>query len=223
MSVGEDVVGTSEQPAKDGIPTTIDEHQPPRAVNHEAAKRGEAEIDGWDKQSSTSTATTYVEVVEDRRADPLNEALFHVVAETQSLASTDYDFQDNFPVEGRPANFGVVAPGVYRSSFPQPENYAFVKSLKLKTMVYDLGALLSPVDLYTDVLFSTLVQRDKIPQGYDDFLHKNGIQHCVFEMKGTKKEAIPIETMRSILRIVLDRRNHPLFIHCNHGKVKNRL
>ena len=40
-------------------------------------------------------------------------------------------------------------------------------------------------------------------------------------MKGTKKEDIPIKTMKSILRLVLDRQNHPLLIHCNHGKVCN--
>jgi hypothetical protein len=28
--------------------------------------------------------------------------------------------------------------------------------------------------------------------------------------------------MKSILRVVLDRRNHPLLIHCNHGKVSNQ-
>jgi tyrosine-protein phosphatase SIW14 len=64
------------------------------------------------------------------------------------------------------------------------------------------------------------VQKD-FPKGYDVFLQKNGIRHCVFDMKGTKKEAIPIKTMKSILRMVLDRRNHPLLIHCNHGKVSH--
>lgn len=107
---------------------------------------------------------------------------------------------------------------------------------------------------------STLVQKD-FPEGYDTFLSKNGIRHCVFDMKGyvkvaliftvlgsgssfvallqlpssswclksgnkqltlllrTKKEAIPLTTMKAILRLVLDRKNHPLLIHCNHGKV----
>lgn len=37
-------------------------------------------------------------------------------------------------------------------------------------------------------------------------------------MKGTKKQAIPLTTMKSILEVVLDRRNYPLMIHCNHGK-----
>lgn len=64
----------------------------------------------------------------------------------------------------------------------------------------------------------TLVHKE-FPRGYDAFLHRNGIQHAIFDMKGTKKESIPVATMESILRVVLDRRNHPLLIHCNHGKV----
>lgn len=37
-------------------------------------------------------------------------------------------------------------------------------------------------------------------------------------MKGTKKEPIPSTTMSAILDIVLDHRNYPLLLHCNHGK-----
>ena len=70
----------------------------------------------------------------------------------------------------------------------------------------------------TNYACSTLVQKE-FPQGYGAFLHRNGIKHAIFDMKGTKKEAIPTATMESILRVVLDRRNHPLLIHCNHGKV----
>ncbi|KAK3344870.1 tyrosine phosphatase family-domain-containing protein [Neurospora tetraspora] len=102
------------------------------------------------------------------------------------------------PSDGRPKNFGVVVPGVYRSSFPQSEDYPFIEGLKLKTMV-------------------TLVQKD-FPEGFDAFLSRNGIKHHVFDMKGTKKEAIPITTMKAILRLVLNQANHPLLIHCNHGK-----
>ncbi|KAK3297807.1 tyrosine phosphatase family-domain-containing protein [Chaetomium fimeti] len=108
------------------------------------------------------------------------------------------ELERNLPAESRPANFGIVVPGVYRSSFPQSEDYAFIEGLKLRTIV-------------------TLVKKD-FPQGYDAFLHRNGIKHVIFDMKGTKKEAIPTATMQSILRVVLDRRNHPLLIHCNHGK-----
>lgn len=102
------------------------------------------------------------------------------------------------PASDTPVNFGIVVPGVYRSSFPKSQDHAFMKNLGLKTVV-------------------TLVQKD-FPEGYKSFLAQNGIRHYVFNMKGTKKEAIPIKTMRAILRLVLDRQNHPLLIHCNHGK-----
>ncbi|KAK3937344.1 tyrosine phosphatase family-domain-containing protein [Diplogelasinospora grovesii] len=105
---------------------------------------------------------------------------------------------EKISLAGRPANFGIVVPGVYRSSFPQTEDYSFIENLKLKTIV-------------------TLVQKD-FPQGYEAFIRKNGIRHHVFDMKGTKKEEIPIKTMKAILRLVLDQQNHPLLIHCNHGK-----
>ncbi|KAK4189837.1 putative tyrosine-protein phosphatase [Podospora australis] len=106
--------------------------------------------------------------------------------------------EESLPSDGRPANFGIVVPGVYRSSFPQAEDYGFIEGLKLKTIV-------------------TLVQKE-FPESYRPFIEEHGIKHHVFDMKGTKKEEIPISTMKSILRLVLDTRNHPLLIHCNHGK-----
>lgn len=57
-----------------------------------------------------------------------------------------------------------------------------------------------------------------MPPSYKPFLDAHHINHHVFDMKGTKKENIPIETMRGILKVVLDSRHHPLLIHCNHGK-----
>jgi tyrosine-protein phosphatase SIW14 len=104
----------------------------------------------------------------------------------------------DLPTEGEPVNFGMVIPGVYRSSYPQTEDYPFLQKLRLKTVV-------------------TLVQKD-FPAGYKSFLNENGIKHHVFDMAGTKKEAIPPQTMQSILRLVMNQQNHPLLIHCNHGR-----
>lgn len=50
------------------------------------------------------------------------------------------------------------------------------------------------------------------------FVVHNGINHIIFNMKGTKKEAIPDATMKGILDVVLDSHNYPLMLHCNHGK-----
>lgn len=62
------------------------------------------------------------------------------------------------------------------------------------------------------------MKKDEIDQDLVSFAASNDIHQVVFNMKGTKKESIPIQTMKSILEVVLDRRNHPLLIHCNQGK-----
>ncbi|KAK8086591.1 tyrosine phosphatase [Apiospora phragmitis] len=97
-----------------------------------------------------------------------------------------------------PMNFGCIIPGVFRSSYPQAQDLAYLRQLKLKTIV-------------------TLVQKD-LPEGFQEFINGNGITHKVFDMVGTKKAEIPMGLMRSIMEIIADRRYHPLLIHCNHGK-----
>ncbi|EXL81036.1 hypothetical protein FOPG_05710 [Fusarium oxysporum f. sp. conglutinans race 2 54008] len=109
--------------------------------------------------------------------------------------STDY----TAPFNGRPHNFGVVIPGVYRSSFPRSHDFEYLKGLGLKTIV-------------------TLVRKDELDHDLETFVQREGIRQVVFNMKGTKKEAIPLGTMKAILSIVLDKSNYPLLIHCNHGK-----
>ncbi|KAK4157676.1 putative tyrosine-protein phosphatase [Chaetomidium leptoderma] len=197
------------------------EKQPEENEVKRAVKKDES--DERHRQSSATTSTTHssqsslepspmvrpadgqlqvdtlvLEPQRHRQSDLELRDAFHPPTTKQRLAYSVHDLERNLPVEDRPVNFGIVVPGVYRSSFPQSEDYSFVEGLKLKTIV-------------------TLVRKD-FPQGYDAFLHKNDIKHVVFDMKGTKKEAIPTTTMKAILRVVLDRRNHPLLIHCNHGK-----
>ncbi|KAF7866944.1 hypothetical protein EAF04_005785 [Stromatinia cepivora] len=101
--------------------------------------------------------------------------------------------------EGRPLNFGVIAPNaIYRSSFPQQEDFEYLRSLGLKSIV-------------------TLVKKE-YPPGFLAFIEAQGIRHYVIEMQGTKKVDIPEHVMNQIMRISLDKENHPLLIHCNHGK-----
>ncbi|KAH8821203.1 tyrosine phosphatase family-domain-containing protein [Xylogone sp. PMI_703] len=99
---------------------------------------------------------------------------------------------------GQPANFGPVLPGIYRSSYPQPEHFDFLRTLGLKSII-------------------TLVKSD-IPEDYKAFIDSLGIKHFIIDMPGTKKEAISDSTMSSIMEIVLNPANHPILMHCNHGK-----
>ncbi|KAF2018149.1 hypothetical protein BU24DRAFT_479522 [Aaosphaeria arxii CBS 175.79] len=99
-----------------------------------------------------------------------------------------------------PINFGaVVKNNIYRSGYPSAENFGFLKSLKLKTIL-------------------TLVP-EPIPEGYRTFMTSHGIQHFHVHIPANKgKVRIAACEMTRALEIVLDRSNHPLLIHCNKGK-----
>jgi len=51
-------------------------------------------------------------------------------------------------------------------------------------------------------------------------MKKTGIQHYQIGMPGNKEPFvnIPNDRVERALRVVLDRRNHPVLIHCNKGK-----
>jgi hypothetical protein len=51
---------------------------------------------------------------------------------SSSGAPSEYDEDEVV----QPPNFETVAPGLYRSSFPRPMHFAFLRSLGLKTVVY---------------------------------------------------------------------------------------
>ncbi|KAH7198246.1 tyrosine phosphatase family-domain-containing protein [Fusarium flagelliforme] len=131
---------------------------------------------------------------------------FTAVAMEASLSTSTSDsdsrsssISPSMSTDGRPFNFGVVIPGVYRSSFPKSHDFEYIKGLGLKTIV-------------------TLVKKDDLDHDLETFITGEGIRQVVFNMKGTKKEAIPLDTMKGILNVVLDKSNYPLLIHCNHGK-----
>ena len=68
---------------------------------------------------------------------------------------------------------------------------------------------------------SSLVKKD-FPIEFQDFIKGHGIRHCIIDMQGTKRVEIPEVIMQSVMKIVLDKDNYPLLIHCNHGKVSLR-
>lgn len=99
-----------------------------------------------------------------------------------------------------PANYSAVIPGaLYRSAFPQAENFSFLKSLKLKTIL-------------------TLVE-EPFPLEFVEFMKEHGIKQIVVPVPANK-ETIKIEdaTMLKALGVALDPNHYPLLIHCNKGK-----
>lgn len=84
---------------------------------------------------------------EKRPQKEAKEAISYVMERTNSTTSTvsigassiSTDHSSTLGLEsdttGMPVNFGVIVPGVYRCSYPKASDYAFLESLKLKTVV----------------------------------------------------------------------------------------
>ncbi|KAF3095631.1 hypothetical protein TWF103_010097 [Orbilia oligospora] len=99
-----------------------------------------------------------------------------------------------------PKNFSMVWPGVYRSSFPAEANFSYLKMLKLKTVL-------------------TLIP-EKYPQANVEFMQQNGIQHIQIGIRANKEPfvEVPLDKITKAVSVILDKRNHPILIHCNKGK-----
>lgn len=97
-------------------------------------------------------------------------------------------------------NFAQVEPGVYRSGFPTPETTPFLLRIGLKSVV-------------------NLYDAPEFPD-YPQVLEKAGIKHFWFHVVGNKKTCRDMDMgkITQALRHVMDRRNHPLLIHCRSGK-----
>ncbi|KAF1834991.1 hypothetical protein BDW02DRAFT_314350 [Decorospora gaudefroyi] len=99
-----------------------------------------------------------------------------------------------------PLNYGAVLPGIiYRSGYPEDKNYGFLQDLGIKTIL-------------------TLVPEPLSPE-YQGFMKEAGIQHFHVHIKANKGE-VGVESceMSRALRLIMDRTNHPILVHCNKGK-----
>ncbi|XP_074584181.1 inositol diphosphatase DSP1-like [Curcuma longa] len=99
-----------------------------------------------------------------------------------------------------PLNFAMVDYGVYRSGFPDDNNFRFLRSLHLRSVL-----CLCP---------------EPYPEENLNFLRANGIKLFQIGIEGCKEPFvnIPEDTIREALKVVLNVGNHPLLIHCKRGK-----
>ncbi|MCD7447272.1 Tyrosine-protein phosphatase dsp3 [Datura stramonium] len=99
-----------------------------------------------------------------------------------------------------PTNFSAVEDScIYRSGFPQPSNFPFLKSLNLSSII-----CLCP---------------EPYPEENLEFLHFNKVKLFQFGMDGTKEpSAMSRSAITEALKVLTDVRNHPVLIHCKRGK-----
>lgn len=155
MSVGDKVVVSkrSARPyVEDGMEKDTRQYQGKRMMKHE-----EMELEDQDRKSRATSQSSQTSLEPSPMVHPADgehevDALslagqgrrgsntgirdaFHPPNTNQHVDYPIHELEERLPVEGRPANFGIVVPGVYRSSFPQSEDYSFIGGLKLKTIV----------------------------------------------------------------------------------------
>ncbi|KAJ2613975.1 tyrosine-protein phosphatase siw14 [Coemansia sp. RSA 1365] len=98
-----------------------------------------------------------------------------------------------------PLNFAMIAPGIYRSGFPNPKSQPFLLQLGLRTIIY--------------------VNEGDCQSYHQEFIQQNDINYKHFRVAANKEpfEEMDHSLVAQILAEVLDTRNHPLLIHCNRG------
>lgn len=99
-----------------------------------------------------------------------------------------------------PENFSVVCKGIYRSSFPRIENFEYLKSLNLKSIL-----CLIP---------------EEYPIENEKFNAINGINFFQIGMSGNKEPFVKIkpELVTKAIKILINPENQPILVHCNRGK-----
>ncbi len=97
-----------------------------------------------------------------------------------------------------PANFAMVNRGVFRSGFPNSRNFAFLKTLRLRSVVRLCDDSCAEVDA---------------------FCAEQKIRVFKVALRGNKEPFLGIDDgrLRAALEYIVDARNHPLLLHCRLG------
>lgn len=150
-------------------------------------------MDDSDRRSQKEDTPGYDEDLDDK-FDHARQA--QIEEEYLRLKRSGLDHQNLCP----PENFAPVVGQIYRSSFPQPANFPFVKRLRLKSVL-----CLIP---------------EEYPQIHEEFFKEQGIKLFQMGMSGNKEPfvRIPHDTITEALKVVLNPENQPILIHCNRGK-----
>ena len=147
-----------------------------------------------------------------RSTTPLADSDEIAVQLARAVAELDFKHRPSLTLEhdksqpptpdgsGRPANFDVITPGIYRSSFPSFPHFETLADLELKTIITFVDG---PLDF-----------------AYANFITSNGITHHHIHVKANKDPDVysDQDTIFQILDLMLDPENYPMLIHCNKGK-----
>lgn len=99
-----------------------------------------------------------------------------------------------------PLNFAMVSPGVYRSGYPNRKNFPFLTKLGIRSIVY--------------------LAKESYTSDNTAFFESSGIRVFHYRLNGNKEPfgVMGEEDVAQVIGDLLDRRNHPILVHCNKGK-----
>jgi len=135
-----------------------------------------------------------------------------------------------------PLNFAMVAPGVYRSGYPNTMNHGFLKALKLKTLIFLCPENCNEANISFCrengiAIMQFGIQGNKEPfldipepvrtlfmHSYSQLLATPSTVCIILTNSSYVRPLLLIQVIRDALEVVLDVRKHPLLIHCNKGK-----
>ncbi|KAH3660100.1 hypothetical protein OGAPHI_007305 [Ogataea philodendri] len=120
---------------------------------------------------------------------------------------TALKIKDDRPRYVPPINFAIVEAELYRSGHPQPNNFEFLDTLNLKTIIY-LGDKTDNYDYYKWIA---------------DHSGERTISFRFFKMKppstfGTSHLFNDEVALNTVLNLVANKENYPILIHSNKGK-----
>lgn len=167
-----------------------------RKALHTDAAFLRSRLDAIKLEEGAGTTTEEDEAVYEEDADDKLDKAATAKMEEQYYGS-NYDTDQPLTP---PENFAPVINKIYRSSFPQPPSFAFLKKLKLKSVL-----CLIP---------------EEYPKTHEEFFKHEGIQLFQLGMSGNKEPFVIISSdlITEAAKIVLNPENQPILIHCNRGK-----
>ncbi|QBM87921.1 tyrosine-protein phosphatase SIW14 [Metschnikowia aff. pulcherrima] len=152
---------------------------------------------GLKAEDNIGTTTEEDEIVYE---EDLDDKFDGNAGETMSLQITSQEVALESETVTPPENFAPVVNKIYRLSFPQTQNFGFLKKLRLKSVL-----CLIP---------------EEYPQAQLEFFEKEGIRLFQLGMSGNKEPFVKIssELITKAIKIVINPENQPILIHCNRGK-----
>ncbi|KAM9890402.1 hypothetical protein OXX79_011454 [Metschnikowia pulcherrima] len=152
---------------------------------------------GLKAEDNIGTTTEEDEIVYE---EDLDDKFDGNAGETMSSQITSQEVALESETVTPPENFAPVVNKIYRSSFPQTQNFGFLKKLRLKSVL-----CLIP---------------EEYPQAQSEFFEKEGIRLFQLGMSGNKEPFVKIssELITKAIKIVINPENQPILIHCNRGK-----